>query len=81
MFAKLALRNVRRQIRNYLIYFVTVSLSIALLFAVSNVLLVRVLSTTLLFLLDVAVWTVMHCIITIRINALRRAYGSPDGQP
>ena len=33
MFAKLALRNVRRQIRNYLIYFVTVSLSIALLFA------------------------------------------------
>ncbi len=36
MFAKLALRNVRRQIRNYLIYFVTVSLSIALLFAVNN---------------------------------------------
>ena len=54
---------------------------IALLFAVSNVLLVRVLSTTLLFLLDVAVWTVMHCIITVRINALRRASGSPDGQP
>lgn len=47
----------------------------------SNVLLVRVLSTTLLFLLDVAVWTVMHCIITVRINALRRASGSPDGQP
>ena len=36
MFAKLALRNVRRQIRNYRIYFVTVSLSIALLFAVNN---------------------------------------------
>ncbi|MGN1002360.1 MAG: FtsX-like permease family protein [Oscillospiraceae bacterium] len=36
MFAKLALRNVRRQIRNYLIYFVTVALSIALLFAVNN---------------------------------------------
>lgn len=36
MFAKLALRNVRRQIHNYLIYFVTVSLSIALLFAVNN---------------------------------------------
>ena len=36
MFAKLALRNVRRQIRNYLVYFVTVSLSIALLFAVNN---------------------------------------------
>ena len=36
MFAKLALRNVRRQIQNYLIYFVTVALSIALLFAVNN---------------------------------------------
>ncbi|MDD6188501.1 MAG: ABC transporter permease [Clostridiales bacterium] len=36
MFAKLALRNVRRQISNYLIYFVTVALSVALLFAVNN---------------------------------------------
>ena len=36
MFAKLALRNVRHQISNYLIYFVTVSLSIALMFAVNN---------------------------------------------
>ncbi|MGN0661580.1 MAG: ABC transporter permease, partial [Faecalibacterium sp.] len=36
MFAKLALRNVRRQISNYLIYFVTVALSIALMFAVNN---------------------------------------------
>lgn len=36
MFAKLAFRNVRRQIRNYLIYFVTVALSIAMLFAVNN---------------------------------------------
>ena len=36
MFAKLALRNVRRQIRSYLIYFVTVALSVALMFAVNN---------------------------------------------
>ncbi|MDY4835039.1 MAG: ABC transporter permease [Frisingicoccus sp.] len=36
MFVKLAIRNVRRQIRNYLIYFITVVLSIALLFAVNN---------------------------------------------
>ncbi|MGN0402200.1 MAG: FtsX-like permease family protein [Acetatifactor sp.] len=36
MFVKLAIRNVRRQIRSYLIYFVTVALSIALLFAVNN---------------------------------------------
>ena len=36
MFAKLALRNVRRQISNYLIYFVTVALSIALMFAINN---------------------------------------------
>lgn len=36
MFAKLAIRNVRRQIRSYLIYFVTVALSIALMFAVNN---------------------------------------------
>lgn len=36
MFAKLALRNVRRQISNYLIYFITVALSVALMFAVNN---------------------------------------------
>ncbi len=36
MLAKLALRNVKRQIKNYLIYFVTVTLSVALLFAVNN---------------------------------------------
>ena len=36
MFAKLAIRNVRRQIRNYLIYFVTVALSIAMMFAVNS---------------------------------------------
>lgn len=37
MFTKLALRNVRRQIGNYLIYFITVSLTVALLFAVNNI--------------------------------------------
>lgn len=36
MFAKLALRNIHRQIRSYLIYFVTVALSVALMFAVNN---------------------------------------------
>lgn len=36
MFVKLALRNVQRQIQNYLIYFVTVAFSIALMFAVNN---------------------------------------------
>lgn len=36
MFAKLALRNVRRQLRNYLIYFITVSFSVAMLFAINN---------------------------------------------
>ena len=36
MFAKLALRNVKRQIRSYLIYFVTVALCVALMFAVNN---------------------------------------------
>lgn len=36
MFTKLAFRNVRRQIHSYLIYFVTVALSIALMFAVNN---------------------------------------------
>ena len=36
MFAKLAIRNVHRQIQSYLTYFVTVALSIALLFAVNN---------------------------------------------
>lgn len=36
MLAKLALRNVRRQMRNYLIYFMTVILAVALLFALCN---------------------------------------------
>lgn len=36
MFVKLAIRNVHRQIQSYLIYFVTVALSISLLFAVNN---------------------------------------------
>ncbi len=37
MFGKLALRNVKRQIGNYLIYFITVSITVALMFAVNNV--------------------------------------------
>ncbi|MGI6013833.1 MAG: FtsX-like permease family protein [Oscillospiraceae bacterium] len=37
MFGKLAFRNVRRQIGNYVIYFITVSLTVALMFAVNNV--------------------------------------------
>lgn len=37
MLARLACRNVKRQIGNYLIYFITVSLTVALMFAVNNV--------------------------------------------
>lgn len=37
MFSKLALRNVRRQIGNYLIYFITVSLTVSFMFAVNNI--------------------------------------------
>jgi len=37
MFVKLAFRNVRRQLGNYLIYFITVSITVALMFAVNNV--------------------------------------------
>lgn len=37
MYSKLALRNVRRQMGSYLIYFMTVALTVALLFAVNNV--------------------------------------------
>lgn len=36
MRTKLAIRNVRRQIGNYLIYFITVSLTVSLMFAVNN---------------------------------------------
>lgn len=36
MFAKLSFRNVQRQIRSYLICFITVALSIAMMFAVNN---------------------------------------------
>lgn len=37
MYIKLAKRNVRRQIGNYLIYFITVALTVALMFAVNNI--------------------------------------------
>lgn len=36
MFARLAVQNVKRQIGNYLIYFLTVTLTVALMFAVNN---------------------------------------------
>ena len=36
MLAKIAFRNVKRQAGNYLIYYLTVSLTIALIFAFSN---------------------------------------------
>lgn len=36
MLFKLAIRNVRRQWNNYLIYFVTVSLTVALIFSLCN---------------------------------------------
>ncbi len=36
MLAKLAARNVKRQIKNYVIYFITVSLTVALMFAMNN---------------------------------------------
>lgn len=37
MYFKLALRNVKRQMENYLIYFMTVALTVALLFAINNI--------------------------------------------
>ena len=44
MLFKLAVRNVRRQIGNYLIYFITVSMTVSLLFAVNNIIFSRELS-------------------------------------
>lgn len=37
MLGRLALRNVKRQVGNYLIYFMTVAFTVAMLFAVSNI--------------------------------------------
>ncbi|MCI9144213.1 MAG: ABC transporter permease [Lachnospiraceae bacterium] len=37
MYFKLAFRNVKRQLGNYMIYFITVALTVALLFAVNNI--------------------------------------------
>lgn len=37
MFAKLAFRNMKRQIGNYMIYFITVTLTVALMFAIHSV--------------------------------------------
>lgn len=45
MLFKLAARNVRRQIGSYLIYFITVSLTIALIFAVNNMIYSDVMDT------------------------------------
>ena len=45
MLFKLAARNVRRQIGSYLIYFITVSLAIALIFAVNNMIYSDVMDT------------------------------------
>jgi len=41
LFIKLALRNVKRQMSNYMIYFITVSLTVALMFAIDNVIFCR----------------------------------------
>ena len=43
-------------------------IALALAFAVVNVFLIHYLTTTTLFLLDVALWTVLHCYITIKIK-------------
>lgn len=68
MFAKLAFRNVRRQIRNYLIYFVTVALSIALLFAVNNLSYSDRIQSLSMFSADIrsmfTVVTVLACAVT-----------------
>lgn len=46
---------------------------LAALFALGNYFLIHSLSVTSLFLLDVAVWTVMHCYITVKINRKHKA--------
>jgi UDP-GlcNAc:undecaprenyl-phosphate GlcNAc-1-phosphate transferase len=48
--------------------------SIAAIFAVVNVLSIPYVSTTALFLIDVLVWTVMHILITMRINKRERDF-------
>ena len=45
----------------------------AALFALGNCFLIHCLSVTSLFLLDVAIWTVIHCYITVKINRKHRA--------
>lgn len=41
MFFKIALRNVKRQMGNYLIYFITVAMTVSLIFSVNNVIFSR----------------------------------------
>ena len=68
MFVKLAIRNVSRQIRSYMVYFVTVALSIALLFAVNNlsysdrILILSEMSTDIRSMF--AMVTVLACLVT-----------------
>ncbi|MFQ9933033.1 MAG: hypothetical protein ACLRVQ_01180 [Lachnospiraceae bacterium] len=37
MFIRLAVRNVKRQIGSYLIYFITVTMTVAMMFAINNI--------------------------------------------
>ena len=57
-----------RYILGQLVFVCIFILSIACLFIIANTLLASYLSVTVLFLLDVAVWTAMHFYITAKIT-------------
>ncbi len=56
MLRKLAIRNVKRQLGNYLIYFITVALTVALLFGINNI----IYSENLVVLMDEGMETVLN---------------------
>lgn len=67
MLAKLAARNVKRQVGNYLIYFITVSLTVALMFAINNVIFEK---TMLTFMTDIKEFRIGLIVFSVIISLI-----------
>ncbi|MBD8037049.1 ABC transporter permease [Solibacillus sp. A46] len=76
MYRKLALRNVRRQIGNYLIYFITVALTISLIFAMNNLIFNDQLQTQAQSIAELALGLVFLSIIICIIIAFVLGYAN-----
>ena len=76
MYRKLAFRNVQRQIGNYLIYFITVALTISLIFAMNNLIFNEQLQTQAQSIAEVALGLVFLSIFICLIVAFVLGYAN-----